>query len=146
MIRAVLDTNVLVQGLMSRPRSASVKVLEVLNADSFQAVLSMATIEEVQNVLLLPRMRDLHGLEPDDVFRFIDNLMRTADLFDDVPIPTTNTIRDLTDRKFAALCIVSEADYLVTNDRRHLLRLRRFFESRIVTPAGFLRELQRLTR
>lgn len=51
--------------------------------------------------------------------------------------------RDLTDAKWLALATASDADYLVTNDRRHLLRLRRFGRTQIVTPRAFLREVGR---
>jgi predicted nucleic acid-binding protein len=49
--------------------------------------------------------------------------------------------RDVTDTKLLALADEAGADYLVTNDRRHLLRLRQDGKTRIVTPARFLGEL-----
>jgi predicted nucleic acid-binding protein len=53
----------------------------------------------------------------------------------------TNIARDATDTKFLGLAQVAQADYLVTNDRRHLLRLKHYGRTKIVTPAQFLREL-----
>lgn len=49
--------------------------------------------------------------------------------------------RDVTDTKLLALADEANADYLVTNDRRHLLRLGRFGRTKIVTPAQFIRSL-----
>jgi predicted nucleic acid-binding protein len=40
-----------------------------------------------------------------------------------------------------SLAAESSAAFLVTNDRRHLLRLRRHDSTRIVTPTRFLAEL-----
>ena len=49
--------------------------------------------------------------------------------------------RDLTDTTLLSLAAESRADYLVTNDRRHLLRLKRYGTTAIIAPAAFLREL-----
>jgi predicted nucleic acid-binding protein len=46
--------------------------------------------------------------------------------------------RDVTDTKFLDLAVASDADYFVTNDRRHLLPLKRIGRTRIVTPHKFL--------
>jgi predicted nucleic acid-binding protein len=50
-------------------------------------------------------------------------------------------ISDVTDTKFLALAEESGATYLVTQDRRHLLRLKQYGKTQIVTPAQFLKEL-----
>ncbi len=50
--------------------------------------------------------------------------------------------RDASDTQFLGLAEISAANYLVTNDRRHLLPLRRHQKTRIVTPAEFLRRLR----
>ena len=49
--------------------------------------------------------------------------------------------RDVSDTKFLSLAAESLADNLVTNDRRHLLPLRQYGVTRIVTPAQFLAQL-----
>jgi predicted nucleic acid-binding protein len=43
--------------------------------------------------------------------------------------------------KFLSLALKSNAQYLVTKDGRHLLRLKVFQNTRIVTPAQFLKIL-----
>jgi predicted nucleic acid-binding protein len=45
---------------------------------------------------------------------------------------------DITDVKFLSLADEADADYLVTKDGRHLLRLKKYRQTRIVTPAQFL--------
>jgi predicted nucleic acid-binding protein len=40
-----------------------------------------------------------------------------------------------------ALALASNADYLVTNERRHLLRIGHYRRTEIVTPMQFLREI-----
>lgn len=51
-------------------------------------------------------------------------------------------IRAILDTKFLALAEDARADYLVTNDHRHLLHLRSHGQTQIVTPAAFLRQLE----
>ena len=43
------------------------------------------------------------------------------------------------------VCLEADADYLVTNDRRHLHLLRKVGRTQIVTPRKFLSELDRLS-
>jgi len=53
------------------------------------------------------------------------------------PVPASLP-RDVTDVKFLSLAHEADADYLVTKDGRHLLRLKRYRRTRIVTPTQFL--------
>jgi len=57
-----------------------------------------------------------------------------------VPVSAELT-RDVTDTKFLSLAAESGADFLVTNDRRHLLPLKRFEETSIVSPSEFVKNL-----
>ena len=61
MIRAILDTNVLVQAAFNSPRSASCRVLRAYDAGKFLLVFSPATLNELLEVLLVPHIRAAHG-------------------------------------------------------------------------------------
>ena len=90
---------------------------------------------------MVPSMRELHGKSDDEVLEFVASLLFNSDrhiVDDSVP---ANIPRDLTDTKFLALAAQADADFLVTNDRRHLLRLGRFGRTQIVTPAQFIRAI-----
>jgi uncharacterized protein len=139
MIKAVLDTNVVVQAAIGTPRSASYRVLKAYDAGKFRLVCSPATIDELLNVLVLPRIRTRHGWSEDQILSFGLSLLMRADIFSGHQSVSGTIPRDVTDTKFLALVEQSRADYLVTNDRRHLLPLKRFLETRIVTPARFLK-------
>ena len=141
MISAVLDTNVFVQALFSPPRSASVRTLKALDDGRFTLVFSPATIDELLDVLMTSRIRELHGMSDDQILRFVQSMLLDAKFLPDQPEPPPSLPRDLFDTKFLALAAAVRADYLVTNDRRHLLRLRSFRGTRIVTAAEFLRNL-----
>jgi hypothetical protein len=45
-------------------------------------------------------------------------------------------VRDITDREFLALAVAADADFLVTNDRRHFLPLKRFGRTQDRHPGG----------
>ena len=142
MTTAVLDTNVVVQSLIGLPRSASARVLDEFYDGGFHLAYTSETIDELIEVLVLPRMQDMHGLSDDEVLEFVTSLLVRATFYASSSASVQGDIaRDITDTKFLALANESKADYLVTNDRRHLLRLRRFGQTRIVTPAEFLRNL-----
>lgn len=142
MTTAILDTNVLVQSIIGSPRSASARVGEAYYDGRFQMVVSPASFDELIDVLTIPRIRDRHGFSDDEILEFIESLLPDAVTYPgESPIPA-DVARDMTDTKFLALAEESGADYLVTNDRRHLLRLKRHGRTKIVTPAQFLRELR----
>lgn len=141
MIAAILDTNVLVQALISPLRSASARTLEAYYDGRYRLVYSPQTIDELMEVLILPRMKKRHGLSDDELLEFVASLLPDAEEYSgEVKVPT-DLARDVTDTKFLALAEESGADYLVTNDHRDLLRIGAWSGTRIVTPAEFLREL-----
>lgn len=142
MIRAVLDTNIFVQALISPPRSASVRTVASLYDVRFRLIYSAATMDELLHVLLLPEMRHKHKLSSLQIAHFLKSLERhgtQVEADDDVSPAVT---RDITDTKFLALAAAARADCLVTNDRRHLLPLQRFGETDIITPVEFLDRLE----
>jgi putative PIN family toxin of toxin-antitoxin system len=142
MKRAVLDTNVVVQSLISSPRSASARVLDAYYDGQFELSYSPATLDEVIDVLQLPAIRQRHGLADDELLEFVATVFAPAHQFAGERHLSHKLTRDVTDTKFLALAEESQADYIVTNDRRHLLQLRQHGPTRIVTPTQFLAELR----
>jgi putative PIN family toxin of toxin-antitoxin system len=141
MTAAILDTNILVSAAIGSPRAAAARALDAYYQGRYRLIFSPATIDELLEVLLLPHIRARHGWSDDEVLRFLTSLFVNADLYPDRHTVPASLTRDVTDPKFLALAVESGAPYLVTNDRRHLLRLGRYGPTRIVTPAHFLREL-----
>ncbi len=144
MITAVLDTNVIVQSLFAHSRGASRGVLDSYFEQRFRPQFSDETLDELLGVLVHPRIRIAHRLSGDEILEFVASLLANADRFRYlVASHVRQTLtRDISDTKFLALAGHAQAQFLVTNDRRHLLRLNRHETTRIVTPAEFLRSLQ----
>jgi putative PIN family toxin of toxin-antitoxin system len=137
MVTAILDTNVFIRAAL-RPGSPSARVVDAYLDGSFQLVLSQAVLEELLTVLLLPEIREVHGWSDDKILQFMMNLPAAAALYPgQTPVPASLP-RDVTDVKFLSLAHEADADYLVTKDGRHLLRLKKYRRTRIVTPTQFL--------
>jgi putative PIN family toxin of toxin-antitoxin system len=141
MITAILDTNVVVQAVIGSPRSASARVLEAFRQSAFQLVFSHDGYQETVNVLALPQIRARHGWSDDEIHTFVRFLLLNSKVYQHLPSVSATVTRDVTDTKLLGLCQASAADFLVTNDRRHLLRLKKHGRTRIVTPAAFMRQL-----
>jgi len=141
MIRAILDTNILVQAVMSSAPSASALVLDAFYAGKFLLIASPATIDELIEVLLIPHIRQRHRMTDDEVLEFAASLQAHGERFPGNTDVAASVPRDITDSKLLALAAESNADFLVTNDHRHLLRLGVFGQTQIVGPGELLRRL-----
>ena len=107
-------------------------------AGRFQLILSQAVLEELFAVLILPTIRRYHGWSDEEILDFLVKLPTGAAIFPGKTKVPANIPRDVTDVKFLSLAQESNADYLVTKDNRHLLRLRKYRRTKIVTPKKFL--------
>jgi putative PIN family toxin of toxin-antitoxin system len=137
----VLDTNVVVQALIGSEASASSRAVRAIILNRIQVALSDDARRELAATLTHPKVRGRHQGSEHDVAGLLSALWSSAiDFHPDAS--EIRGVRDVTDRKFLALAQASAADFLVTNDRRHLLPLKRFGRTRIVTPAAFLRHLK----
>ena len=138
MITAILDTNVILQSLISPSVSSSVMVMERYFDGQFNLVFSNDTLNELINVLSMERMRARHRYPDDELIEFINSLMDNGRCLTVTEKVSAQLTHDITDTKFLALARASGADYLVTNDSRHLLPIGRFHETAIVRPSEFL--------
>lgn len=103
--------------------------------------MSQQTLDELIHVLTLPRIQRQHGLSDDELMGFVDAILAFSEWFVVNHTVSPTLTRDVSDTKFLALADESHAEFLVTNDNRHLLPLKRHGATRIVTPSRFLDEL-----
>jgi putative PIN family toxin of toxin-antitoxin system len=137
MLTAILDTNVFVRAAL-RPASPSARVVDAYLDGRFQLVLSQAVLQELFAVLMLPGIRVRHGWSDDEILRFLTELPANAALYPGQADVAASIPRDVSDVKFLSLAHESNANYLVTKDGRHLLRLKKYGHTQIVTPTQFL--------
>lgn len=141
MIVAVLDTNVVVQALIGSPESASAETLAALFDGRFRLAYSTGTVDELISVLALPHIRERHGLSDDELLEFVAAVIECGERFEGTAAVPAGIVGDVTDTKFLAVAEESGAGFVVTNDHRHLLRLKRHGAAMVVTPGEFLRGL-----
>ena len=141
MIKVVLDTNILVSGLIS-PKGAPAKLIELWQKRKYILVVSKETINELKKVLTYPRIAKNYHLNQAIINEYIKGLL----IFAEVCRPTKkiSLIKDdPDDNKFIEAAIAGKADFIISGDQ-HLLSLGKYQGIKIITPANFLLEIKRL--
>lgn len=133
--RAVLDTNVLVSGLIS-PSGPSAQLLIELHSGAFELVVSPTLLAELSDVLRRPKLRR-HVSEPEAV-AFVDYIRTASIVIDDPKPPARPSTADPGDEYLIVLAAAAKVDALVSGDA-HLLDLRD--ELPVLTPREFLESL-----
>jgi putative PIN family toxin of toxin-antitoxin system len=111
-IRAVIDTNVLVSAMIS-PAGNEALVVLAINQRLVVPCFSREILKEYSDVLLRPRFAFL----VDEVDALLDMLRRCG--ADVEPVPIAPTSPDPDDDKFIACALAGNADFLVTGNKRH---------------------------
>ncbi len=134
MMRAVVDTNILVRAVI-KPSGSVGPVLQRLRRRDYLLLISRATLDELVDVLSRPRLRAKYGIS-DPVLRAVVRLMiLRGELVS--PQRRITACRDPKDDKFLEVAVGGRADVVVSGDA-DLLSLDPFEGIPIVTPARFL--------
>jgi putative PIN family toxin of toxin-antitoxin system len=136
-MRAVVDTNVLVSGLI-RPRGPIGLVIRGLRDRRFVSVVSRPMLEEVVDVLGRAWLREKYELGAKDVETFLRFLVLRSELVE--PTVDFEHCRDPHDDVFLEAALAARVVRLVTGDN-DLLALGSYERIRIVSPADFATEL-----
>lgn len=129
MIRAVLDTNVVVSALLT-PSGVTASLLNLAALHAFRCYVSRPILDEYREVL----GRDHLGIAEREVITSIARLQPSAVLL--TPRRRLQVCRDPGDNKFLECALEGRADYLVTGNLRHFPK--QFQDIRIVLPKAFL--------
>lgn len=137
-IRAVIDANILVSGIIS-PKGAPRKILNLARKGVFKAVTSISINHETLNVLHRAYIYTKYNLTEeiiDDISAFLyEGAVLTEDQY-----TVARVRKDPGDNKFIACALEGEADYIVSGDA-HLLSLKHYRGIQIVDARGFLKIL-----
>lgn len=136
MVRAVVDTNILIRALI-KPRGTVGPILTQLAVGAYTVVYSQPLLDELVEKLALPRIRDKYGLD----HQAIETTLALLALRGEWVRPTrvVKVCRDPNDNALLEAALAGSAEYIVSGDQ-DLLVLRRFETVRIVTPRVFLAE------
>lgn len=135
-MKVVLDTNVLISGLMY-PQSVPGNIVTAWREASFDLVLSIEPLTEIGRVLSYPKIRKVLQWDDETIERFLKQLFLRAEIVEQTE-QSGDTPRDPDDAPILASMVSAGADYLVTGDG-DLLALRHKYV--IVKPTEFAAKL-----
>ncbi len=134
MHRVVIDTNVLISGIIQQS-GFPFRVVKMWENSSVVLLTSAATIEEAERVLNYPKIKTSYKLTEDDINHVISNLIKYSVLAGN--LPGLNIIKeDPEDNYILATAVAGKADYIISGDK-HLLELNTFRGIAVVTPKEF---------
>jgi len=132
-LRVVLDTNVLISGILfgGKPR----EILEKAIRGEIRLCTSEPILEELKGVLRRSKFDYSHEM----IQVILTELAGVADFVN--PSKTINVVsEDPEDNRILECAVEAEADYIVTGDF-HLLKLRRYRNIEVVNAVAFLENL-----
>ena len=135
-MRVVLDTNVVVSGLLN-PAGPPGRIVDLLLAGDLEPAFDDRIIAEYEAVLRRSKL----GFELGDVLAFIDYVRAAG--YPTIATPLDLALRDPADAAFIEVALAASADSLVTGNTRHFAGLLPARTLRIESPAQFLRRWRR---
>jgi len=134
-VRVILDTNILLSGLLS-PHAIPARLIDAWLDRRFVLVSHRTQLEEFRAVSRRDKIRAL--VRPSEVGRLVNQMAALAEM--PSRLPQVQRSRDPRDDFLLALCEAGSADRLVTGDKDDLLVLRQHGATRITTAADFAAE------
>lgn len=134
-MRVILDTNILLSGLIS-PSGIPARLVDAWLDRKFTLISHAIQLDELREVTRRNKMRVL--VRPFEAGRLVNQIAVIADMPE--RLPPVERSRDPRDDFLLALCEAGKADWLVTGDKDDLLALASHAETAIVTATHFARE------
>ena len=137
-IKAVLDTNVLVSGLVAGG-GAPRRILDAWLEDRYTLVISLHLVEELVHVLSYPRIARRLRLGEEELAALLAALLFRSEVTPG-QLRLPGVTRDPKDDAVVACAQEGNADYVVSGDQ-DLLVLGEYESIRVVTPRRFVEVL-----
>jgi putative PIN family toxin of toxin-antitoxin system len=135
MLRAVMDTNILISSFIS-PFGSPREIEKRWRDGEFVLITSPAIIEEVNRVLHLPRIQQKYHLTESDIQAFVLALAHQAHCVAG-RLVLNDVAPDPGDDKIISCAVEGKADFIVTGDKR-LQELGEYQGIRIVNAESFI--------
>jgi putative PIN family toxin of toxin-antitoxin system len=131
-LRIVLDTNVVVSGLLRRHGSPSARILDAVADNLVQVLLDERILTEYADVLVRPRF----GLDSVMVAAFLSQLQLGSEYVSATRLSVELPAPD--DLMFLEVALTGAADYLITGNGRHFTSARGTHSIAVVNPREFV--------
>ena len=138
-VRAVIDTNVFVSGIIS-PKGAPRKILDLARKEVFKVLTSATINHEILNVLhrnYIYTKYNLNEMIIDDITSFLYE----GTIITEEKVEVLRIKKDFEDNKFLGCAIEGEADCIISGDE-HLLAIKYYKGIQIIDPKTFLKILE----
>ena len=132
MIRAVLDTNIIISSIFWKGNPHEVVRKGVLG--EYRLVVSAEILDEVAN-----KLRTKFKFPEESIQELVDILLAHSHIVE--PTAKFDVVRDKSDNKIMECAFDGKADYIVTGDP-DLLDLKEFKNIRIITAKEFLEKVR----
>lgn len=130
-MKIVLDTNVLVSGLL-KPFSSSGEIVRMITAESIQVCYDARILSEYRDVLVRPKFSFDHAHVDNFLTHLEGNGIAVASS------PLAKSLPDHKDNPFLEVALAGNATYLVTGNIKHYPVNRRQ-GTKIVSPSDFIK-------
>ena len=137
MIRAVVDTNILISGVI-KPEGATGEILRRLRDGEFVLLYTEPLLAELAEVINRPRIRQKYSLGSEDIETVLALILLRGEPID--PTRRVEICRDPKDNMILEAAVAGQADMITSGDF-DLLSLREFEGMPIISPAEFLQRL-----
>jgi putative PIN family toxin of toxin-antitoxin system len=132
-MRVVLDTGILIAALITKDTPPD-NIYQAWRTRRFELITSQWQLDEFRRVSRYPKLRKY--LQPIEAGNLINGLRHQALLLE--TLPEVDLSNDPDDNPLLAMAIATEADYLVSGDKRDVLALKKVGKTRILTARRFL--------
>jgi putative PIN family toxin of toxin-antitoxin system len=137
LIRAVVDTNILISGVI-KPERATGEILRRLRHGEFVLLYTEPLLAELAEVINRPRIRQKYGLGSEDIETVLGLILLRGEPID--PTRRVEICRDPKDNMVLEAAVAGQADMITSGDF-DLLSLRESEGMPIISPAEFLQRL-----
>ena len=136
MIKVVIDTSVFIAALLSKNQtSAPAKIINAWREEKFTLIMAPLLMRELV-VKLIQK-----NIQPSEIENLVAIIGEIALHIPGAYKATRLDNIDPNDNMFLAAAYESNADYLVSLDKKHLLPLKHYHGTQILSPALFIRLL-----
>ena len=134
-MKAVLDTNVVVSGTFWT--GSSFNILELVDRDKLTIVVTLPILKEYDKIINSKEILEKTTIYQQARIKSIYKILSKAVIVE--PKEKIDIINnDPDDNKFLEAAVAGNVDYILSQDKKHLLVLKKFRNISIITPKEFL--------
>ena len=137
-MRVILDANVVVSFLLTHSPTISAVIRAWRNNEFLLLVSDEILIEYKQILVRIAKNGLVQSVHSNSLFEEILKEGLTVQVNS-----TTDVSKDRKDNRYLSCAKDGKAEYLVTGDKKHLLKLKVFEKTRIVSPKEFVEVLEK---